>query len=131
MNFQQMYIIGRVGRDAEMRYTPSGQAVTSFSVAVSEEYTKDGQKVKSTIWIRVSAWGKLAEICNQYIKKGKLVQCVGKLKGDTAGNPRIFNKQDGTPSTSFEMTANSVLFLSKNEGESEQAPQAVEEEMPF
>ena len=129
MNFQQLIIIGRVGRDAEMRYTPSGQAVTSFSVAVSENYTKDGEKVKSTIWIRVSAWGKLAEVCNQYIKKGKLVQCIGKLKGDTAGNPRIFNKQDGTPSTSFEMTAMSVLFLSKEEAQ--EVPQAVEEDMPF
>ena len=129
MNFQQLIIIGRVGRDAEMRYTPSGQAVTSFSVAVSENYTKDGEKVKSTIWIRVSAWGKLAEVCNQYIKKGKLVQCIGKLKGDTAGNPRIFNKQDGTPSTSFEMTAMSVLFLSKEEAQ--EAAQVVEEDMPF
>ena len=129
MNFQQLIIIGRVGRDAEMRYTPSGQAVTSFSVAVSENYTKDGEKVKSTIWIRVSAWGKLAEVCNQYIKKGKLVQCIGKLKGDTAGNPRIFNKQDGTPSTSFEMTAISVLFLSKEEAQ--EVPQVVEEDMPF
>ncbi len=129
MNFQQLIIIGRVGRDAEMRYTPSGQAVTSFSVAVSENYIKDGEKVKSTIWIRVSAWGKLAEVCNQYIKKGKLVQCIGKLKGDTAGNPRIFNKQDGTPSTSFEMTAMSVLFLSKEEAQ--EVPQDAEEDMPF
>lgn len=131
MNFQQFIIIGRVGRDAEMRYTPSGQAVTSFSVAVSENYTKDGEKVKSTIWIRVSAWGKLAEVCNQYIKKGKLVQCIGKLKGDTAGNPRIFNKQDGTPSASFEMTANSVLFLSKDDAQATEPAQAAEEEMPF
>ena len=128
-NFQQFIIIGRVGRDAEMRYTPSGQAVTSFSVAVSENYTKDGEKVKSTIWVRVSAWGKLAEVCNQYIKKGKLVQCIGKLKGDTAGNPRIFNKQDGTPSATFEMTANSVLFLSKDEAQAE--PVQAEEDMPF
>lgn len=128
-NFQQFIIIGRVGRDAEMRYTPSGQAVTSFSVAVSENYTKDGKKVKSTIWVRVSAWGKLAEVCNQYIKKGKLVQCIGKLKGDTAGNPRIFNKQDGTPSATFEMTANSVLFLSKDETQAE--PVQAEEDMPF
>lgn len=131
MNFQQFIIIGRVGRDAEMRYTPSGQAVTSFSVAVSENYTKDGEKVKSTIWVRVSAWGKLAEVCNQYIKKGKLVQCIGKLKGDTAGNPRIFNKQDGTPSTSFEITANSVLFLSKDDAQTPEAAQAAEEDMPF
>lgn len=131
MNFQQFIIIGRVGRDAEMRYTPSGQAVTSFSVAVSESYTKDNEKVKSTIWIRVTAWGTLAEVCNKYVKKGKLVQCIGKLKGDTAGNPRVFNKQDGTPSASFEMTANSVLFLSKDDAPASEAAQVVEEDMPF
>lgn len=130
MNFQQLLIIGRVGRDSEMRYTPNGQAVTSFSVAVSEEYTKDGSKVKSTVWIRVSVWGKLAEVCNQYVRKGMLVQCVGKLKGDDSGSPRIFNKQDGTPSTSFEMTAQSVLFLSKNDAPVAKSEQ-VEEDMPF
>ena len=130
MNFQQLLIIGRVGRDSEMRYTPNGQAVTSFSVAVSEEYTKDGSKVKSTIWVRVSVWGKLAEVCNQYVRKGMLVQCVGKLKGDESGSPRIFNKQDGTASTSFEITAQSVLFLSKNDAPVAKSEQ-VEEEMPF
>jgi single-strand DNA-binding protein len=127
-NYQQLTIIGRVGRDAEMRYTNSGQAVTSFSVAVSEQYTKDNEKIKTTVWFRVSSWGKQAEVCNQYVKKGMLVQVVGKLKGDEGGNPRIYTKQDGSAASSFEMTALNVLFLSKVEGD--QTAQ-VEEEAPF
>jgi single-strand DNA-binding protein len=122
-------IVGRVGRDAEMRYTPTGQAVCSFSVAVSEEYTKDGQKIKKTKWIRVTSWGKQAEVHNQYVKKGMLVLVAGKLNGDENGNPKIFKKQDGSASASFEMTANTVQFLSRVEGQ-EAAP-AQESEFPF
>lgn len=115
-------IVGRVGRDAEMRYTPSGQAVTSFSVAVSEKYKNAaGELIQKTKWIRVSSWGKQAETHNQYVKKGMLVLVAGKLNGDDQGNPKIFTKKDGTATASFEMTANSVQFLSKVEGITEPA----------
>ena len=64
-------IVGNLGRDPEMRYTPSGQPVTSFTVATNRKYNNSaGQQVNETIWFRVSAWGKQAEICNQYVKKG-------------------------------------------------------------
>jgi single-strand DNA-binding protein len=113
---QQITIIGRVGRDPEMRYTPTGQAVTNFSVAASEKYTaSSGEKVEKTVWFRISAWGKTAELCKQYIKKGMLVQVIGKMSGDEGGNPRVYTKQDGSSSASFEVTANNVLFLSKVE----------------
>lgn len=131
MSYEIYIIEGKVGRDSEMRYTPSGQAVTTFSVAVNNEYTNSaGEKVKDVKWIRVSVWGKLAEVCNQYVKKGKSVIVEGKLKGDANGNPRIFNKQDGTPSASFEMTANTVRFLSPAT-EAEKQPQQELEEAPF
>jgi len=69
--FHTLIIVGNVGRDPEMRYTPSGQAVTSFSVASNRRYTSsNGEQVNETIWFRVSAWGKQAEICNQFLKKG-------------------------------------------------------------
>ncbi len=72
--YHQLIIVGNVGRDPEMRYTPSGQAVTSFSVAANKQYTNaQGETVKETIWFRVSAWGNLAEVCNQYVKKGMKV----------------------------------------------------------
>lgn len=128
--FEQYIIIGRVGKDAESRFTPAGKQVTSFSVAISEKYTaSSGEKVENTKWIRVSVWGRTAEICQQYVKKGMLVQCVGKLKGDEHGNPRTY-ESNGTTKANFEMTAMSVLFLSKVEGGN--TPAGVEEEdAPF
>jgi single-strand DNA-binding protein len=128
--FEQYIIIGRVGKDAESRFTPAGKQVTSFSVAISEKYTaSSGEKVENTKWIRVSVWGRTAEICQQYVKKGMLVQCVGKLKGDEHGNPRTY-ESNGTTKANFEMTAMSVLFLSKVEGSN--TPAGVEEEdAPF
>lgn len=127
----KLELIGNVGRDPEMRYTPSGQAVTSFSVAHTEQFTSNGETRKKTIWIRVSTWGKLAETCNQYVKKGMLVRVEGKLTGDENGNPRIYTKQDGTPATSFEMTAFGVMFLSRVEQAVEQTAEQTEEEFPF
>lgn len=106
-------IAGNVGRDPEMRYTPSGQAVTSFSVATSRSYTgSNGQQVKETIWFRISAWGKLAETCSQYLKKGSKVLVEGRMNADSNGNPRTFQRNDGTTGASFEVTANTVRFLS-------------------
>ena len=112
--FHQIIIVGNVGKDAEMRYTPSGQAVTSFSVATSRKYTgTNGEQAEETIWFRVSTWGKTAEICNQYVKKGSKVLVEGRLTPDkSTGGPRVWTKQDGTAQASFEVTANTVRFLS-------------------
>ena len=67
----KLTIIGHLGRDPEMRYTPEGQAVTTFSVASSRKYkTAAGEPREETEWFNVSAWGKLAEVCNQYLTKG-------------------------------------------------------------
>ncbi|MDP1546941.1 MAG: single-stranded DNA-binding protein [Anaerolineales bacterium] len=114
MSYQKIVITGNLGRDPEMRYTPSGQAVTSFSVAVNESYTNaNGEKVKKTIWFRVTAWGKQAEICNQYLKKGQQVLVDGRMSADpNTGGPKIWTKQDGTAGSSFEITAQTVRFLS-------------------
>ncbi len=114
MSYQKIIITGNLGRDPEMRYTPSGQAVTSFSVAVNESYTSaNGEKVKRTIWFRVTAWGKQAEICNQYLKKGSQVLVDGRMSADPAtGGPKIWTKQDGSSGSSFEVTASTVRFLS-------------------
>lgn len=112
--FHTIIIVGNLGKDPEMRYTPSGQAVTSFSVATSRKYTSsNGEQVNETIWFRVSAWGKQAEICNQYLKKGSKVLIEGRLTPDkNTGGPRIWQKQDGTSGASFEVTAQTVRFLS-------------------
>ena len=133
----KIIIIGNVGRDPEMRYTSSGQAITGFSVAVNESYTNsNGEKVKNTIWFRVSAWGKQAEICNQYIKKGSKILAEGKLTADkTTGSPRIWTKGDGEAQTSFELSASYVEFLSPRADADGHAPQAdnapPEDDNPF
>ena len=111
--FHRVTIIGNLGRDPEMRYTPSGQQVTSFSVATTEKWSgQDGQAQERTIWWRVSAWGKLAEVCNEYLKKGRQVFVEGSMVVDPkTGEPRIWTKQDGTPHASLELRALTVKFL--------------------
>jgi single-strand DNA-binding protein len=119
--YHTIIIVGNLGRDPEMRYTPSGQAVTTLSVATNRQYTSgDGQPVKETIWFRVSVWGKQAESCNQYLRKGSKLLVEGRLVPDaTTGGPRLWTRQDGTAAASFEVSANTVRFLSSR-GESEE-----------
>jgi len=117
--YHTLIIVGNGGKDPEMRSTPSGQAVTSFSLASNRQYTTgNGEQVKETIWFRVTTWGKQAEVCNQYVKKGMKVLVEGRLTPDKAtGGPRIWTKQDGSAGASFEVTASTVRFLSSR-GES-------------
>lgn len=120
--YHTIILVGNLGKDPEMRYTPSGQAVTSLNIATNRTYKgSDGNPVKETIWFRVSVWGKQAESTNQYLKKGSKVLVEGRLTPDRAtGGPRIFTRQDGTTGSSFEVSATSVQFLSsRGEGEGE------------
>jgi single-strand DNA-binding protein len=114
MSYHKIVVVGNLGRDPEMRYTPGGQAVTNFSMASNRQYTSSsGEKVKETTWFRVSAWGRTAEIVNQYLKSGSQVLVEGRMTPDKAtGGPRVWTKQDGTPASSFEITAERVVFLS-------------------
>lgn len=128
--YQSLTFVGRLGRKPEMRYTPSGQAVTSFSVATDHKYTSaSGEQVKETTWFRVSVWGKQAEACNQYLDKGSMVLVEGRLTPDKeTGAPRIWEK-DGKSATSFEVNASTVRFLSsKSDTATEAAPA---EDVPF
>lgn len=111
--FQQLTIVGYLGNDPVMRFTPGGQAVTSFSVATSHSYTNNaGQKVDETTWFRISVWGTQAESCNQYLSKGRPVLVVGRLRPDPqSGGPRVYNRKDGSPGASFEINALNVRFL--------------------
>jgi single-strand DNA-binding protein len=115
--YHTIIIAGNVGRDPEMRYTPSGQPVTSFSVATNRQYTSNsGETVKETIWFRVTTWGKQAEVCNQYVKKGAKVLVEGRMNADPAtGGPRVWTGQDGSTRASFEVTAQTVRFLSSRD----------------
>ncbi len=112
--YHKIILVGNLGRDPEMRYTPSGQQVTTFSMATSEKWTaQDGQLQERTIWWRVTVWGKQAENVNQYLKKGSKVLVEGRMTVDAkTGGPRIWTGQDGQPRASLEVTAGTVKFLS-------------------
>jgi single-strand DNA-binding protein len=112
--YHKVILVGNLGRDPEMRYIPSGAAVTSFSMATSEKWTgQDGQKQERTIWWRVSVFGKMGEVCNEYLKKGSKVLVEGRMTADPkTGNPRLWQGQDGQMRASFELTASAVKFLS-------------------
>lgn len=114
--FHTLILVGNLGSDPTLRFTPGGEPVTSFSVAVTDGF---GDK-KKTIWIRVSAWGKQAESCNQYLHKGSKVLVEGRLVVDKeTGGPRVWEK-DGKHGASFDVTADNVRFLTgKGEADEE------------
>lgn len=116
---QKIIFIGNLGRDPEMRYTASGQAVTSFPVAVNEQYTtKSGERREVTTWFRVTSWGDQAEVHNQYLRKGLLVYVEGKMVADPeTGGPHIWGEDEAK--ANFEVKASYVKFLSKVEEEEE------------
>ncbi|HEX6304070.1 MAG TPA: single-stranded DNA-binding protein [Anaerolineales bacterium] len=137
--YHTLIIVGNLGGDPEMRYTPSGQAVTNFSVATNRQYTNsNGEAIKETTWFRVATWGKTAETCNQYLRKGSRVLVEGRLTVDAAtGGPRIWTRQDGTAAANYEVTAQVVRFLSsRSETEEYQTSDSFgqvseEDEIPF
>lgn len=107
--YQTITIVGHLGGDPEMRYTPAGKAVTNFSVAVDASYNDAaGAAVKQTTWFRVAAWGKLAEACAAYLAKGKLVLVEGRVSA------RAYLRE-GVPVAALELTAGVVKFLSARE----------------
>lgn len=106
MSLNKMLIIGNLGSDPEMRYTPNGNPVTSFSIATNRSYkTSDDEKKEETEWFSVSTWNQLAESCNQYLVKGKRVYVEGRLKSTT------WTGQDGQTRFRNKITANTVVFL--------------------
>jgi single-strand DNA-binding protein len=114
--YHKIILVGNLGRDPEMRYTPTGQAVCNLSVAANRTYTdSSGNQVKQTAWFRVSVWGKQAETVHQYMRKGRQVLVEGRLNPDENGNPRIWNAQDGSARASYEVTADVVRFLGSRE----------------
>ena len=121
-------IIGRLGLDPEMRYTPNGRPVTAFSVAVNRTWTAgDGDKREETEWFNVVAWGNLAEICKQHLRKGQSVYVEGRLQ------TRGWEDPEGKKHYRTEIVANEMIMLSdKRDGEESLGEMAsAEEEFPF
>ena len=136
MSFQTIIIVGHLGKDPEMRYSPSGQPVTNFNLAANRQYTdSSNQVVKETTWFKISVWGKAAENCNTYLHKGSLVLVEGRLVCDPeTGGPRLYSRQDGTSGTAFEVSANTVRFLAGCEDHEENelaAAEANSADIPF
>jgi len=107
-SLNKIMLIGNVGSEPEMRYTPNGRAVTSFRMATNYRYSgPDGERKEETEWFRVSVWGKQAESCNQFLSKGRRVYVEGRLRS------RNWEGQDGQMRTSLEVSANRVIFLDR------------------
>ena len=120
-------ILGRAGRDPEMRYTQAGKAVTNLSVAADVGFGDN----KKTVWFRVSFWNKLAEVVNNYVVKGDKVYIEGELIPDPeTGGPRVWTKQDGTATASFELNANTFRFTGKSE-QKKREPEQTNFDIPF
>src|SRR4051812_14224844 len=102
----KVIIIGNLGKDPELRYTPQGQAVVNFPVATSENWTdKSGQKQERTEWHKVVVWGKLGELCSKYLSKGRKAFVEGRLQ------TRAWDDKDGQKRYTTEIVANNVQFL--------------------
>jgi single-strand DNA-binding protein len=99
-------IIGNLGGDPEMRYTPAGRAFTTFNVACNRTYTTpEGERREETEWFRVTAWSRLAELCNQFLSKGRRVYIEGRLSS------RSWEGADGQKRFSLEIAANEMVLL--------------------
>ena len=139
MTYQKIVIVGNLGRDPEMSYLPgNGQAVTNFSVATNRQYTaSNGERVKETTWFRITAWGRQAETCNEYLRQGSQVLIEGRMNPDRdTGGPRVWTRQDGTAGASYEITADRVVFLSTRNTQggydsNNNAPMMNEDDIPF
>ncbi len=128
----KVMIIGHMGRDPEMRYTPSGRPVTTFSVATSRSWNSaDGERRTETEWFNVVAWGNLAEICKQHLVKGQQVYIEGRLQ------TRRWDDTEGIKHTSIEIVANEMMILGErrdsNAHTSEVTPEVsnTEEDYPY
>jgi single-strand DNA-binding protein len=133
MSYQSLTIVGNLGKDPEMRYTPSGTPVTGFSVATNRKYTgKDGQVIKEVTWFRVSVFGKMAEACAEYLKKGSAVLVEGHLTPDKeTGGPRTYERKDGGAGATYEVFANTVRFLGGKDHEANAGKGQDEDEQPI
>jgi len=124
-NLNRVLLIGNLTRDPELRYVPSGTAVTNFSIAVNRLYTaQSGEKKKETCFIRVVVWGKMAEICGEYIGKGSSVFVEGRLQS------RSWETSDGQKRNTIEVVANSVQFLDRLKNKASTSEASASQETP-
>ena len=121
-DLNKVMIIGHLGRDPEMRYTPSGRPVTTFAVATSRSWNSmDGERHAETEWFNVVTWGNLTEICKQYLTKGQQVYIEGRLQ------TRKWDDKDGIKHTAVEVVATEMMMLGDRRESHNHAPAHTEE----
>jgi single-strand DNA-binding protein len=119
-----LVIAGNLGRDPDLRYTPDGTPVATFSVADNRRWNRpDGSAGEQVTWFRVTAWRRLAEVCAEHLSKGRSVVVQGRLQADDTGSPKVWTGQDGQPRASFEVEAASVEFLGSGQRDDAQGEQ--------
>lgn len=110
MSFNKITIVGYLGRDPELRYTPQGTAFCRLSVATTEKRKNIAGKVEDlTTWFRVTLWGRQAEVANEYLSKGRQVYIEGRLRVDE------YTDREGHPQVSIEVTANDIQFIGRSD----------------
>jgi single-strand DNA-binding protein len=131
-SLNKVMIIGNLGADPEMRFTPSGSPVTSFRIASSRTFTTpEGEKKQETEWFTIVAWSKLAELCNQFLSKGRMAYVEGRLK------TRSWDDKEGVKHYKTEVIASQVIFLDRGgaaplpEEAAEGGEEVPPEELPF
>jgi len=121
MSFNKITIVGYLGRDPELRYTPQGTAVCNMSVATTEKRRNaEGETEEHTIWFRVTAWGRQAELAAEYLAKGRQVYVEGRLRLEQ------YTDRDGNPRTSPEINANDIQFLGQRADTAERGAEKTE-----
>jgi len=127
---QMVMYEGFLADDPDMRFTPSGKGVVNFRMGSNRKYkTSEGKEVKETTWLKISAWGKLAEIINNYCAKGSHVIVTGSLRVGENGSPNVYELKNGGHGASYEITANEIRILKgKPREETTKKPDG---EMPF
>lgn len=116
-SFNKIIVVGHLGRDPVLRYTPQGNAVCDFSLATSERRGGSGDAQEITTWFKITLWGKQAEVANQYLSKGKQVYIEGRLRQTE------YTDREGMKRTSLEVNATDIQFLGSR-GEEGAAPTA-------
>ncbi|GJM17601.1 MAG: single-stranded DNA-binding protein [Thermodesulfobacteriota bacterium] len=127
MSVNKVMLIGNLGRDPEIRYTTGGQAVANFTIATTEKYTnKSGEKQEDTEWHRIVAWGRLAEICGEYLSKGRMVYIEGSIK------TRSWEDKEGNTRYTTEVVARNMQMLGGQGGQGGRsaAPSTPDEKVP-
>ncbi len=111
----KIIIIGNLGRDPEMRYSPSGQPMTSFSIASNRRYTTAaGEQREETEWFNCTAFGRLADVCNQYLTRGQQIYVEGRLRS------RQYDRRDGTPGFSLDVSVTEMQMLGRRGDQNEE-----------